>query len=46
MKAISQLKLGEDEQKNYETIVQENTDAAVKQVEEMLKKKQEELTTM
>ena len=46
MKAISALKLGEDEQKNYEDSVQENTDSAVKELEDMLKVKQEELTTM
>lgn len=46
MKAISALKLGEDEEKNYEDSVQENTDSAVKEIEDMLKVKQEELTTM
>ena len=46
MKAISQLKLGEDEEKTYEDSVQEQTNSAVKDIEDMLKVKQEELTTM
>lgn len=46
MKAIASLKLGEDEAKNYEDLVQETTDSAVKDIENMLKVKQEELTTM
>ncbi len=47
MKAISQLEndgLGEDEAKAYETSVQEATDDAVKQIESLLKSKQDELT--
>lgn len=46
MKAIQQLKLGEDETKNYEDLVQETTNSSVKDIEDMLKVKQEELTTM
>ena len=47
MKAISELAkdgLGEDEAKAYETSVQESTDDAVKQIEGLLKAKQDELT--
>ena len=49
MKAVTQLKsdgMGEDEVKALEESVQEYTDDAVKQVESLLKKKQEELTTV
>lgn len=47
MKAIAQLEnegLGEDEAKAFEESVQESTDDAVKQIEGLLKSKQDELT--
>lgn len=47
MKAIAQLEndgLGEDEARNFEESVQESTNDAVKQIEGLLKSKQDELT--
>jgi len=47
MKVISQLEsdgLGEDEAKAFEDSIQESTDEAVKQIESLLKSKQDDLT--
>lgn len=49
MKAVGQLEkdgMGEDEAKNLEGTIQEYIDDAVKQVEGMLKSKQDELTKL
>ena len=49
MAAVKKLKndgMSEDEAKAWEETVQEQTDEAVKQVNDMLKKKEDELTKM
>ena len=49
MAAVKKLKndgMGEDEAKAWEETVQEQTDEAVKQVNDFLKKKEEELTKL
>lgn len=49
MAAVKKLKsdgMSEDEAKSWEETVQEQTDEAVKQINDMLKKKEEELTKM